>query len=87
MTALPFSLVDIEPFDAWVFYVAGWATITIAIVGLVASRYIPMAYCRYGCPTGTILNYLRFNSRSDRWSHRDWLAFALVLFAIALWAV
>ena len=82
MTSLTFSLVDIEPFDAWVFQVAGWATITIAIVGLLASMFIPMAYCRYGCPTGALLGFFRFNSKSDRWSRRDW--FAVCLFAIAV---
>ena len=84
MTELPFSLVDIEPFDAWVFRIAGWATITIAVVGLIASLFVPMAYCRYGCPTGALLNFLRFNSRSDRWSRRDWFAVTLVLFAVGV---
>jgi transcriptional regulator of nitric oxide reductase len=87
MTALPFSLVDIEPFDAWVFYIAGWATITVALVGLVVSLFVPMAYCRYGCPTGALLNYLRFNALSDRWSRRDWTAVALLALAVALWIV
>ena len=84
MTALPFSLVDIEPFDAWVFRVAGWATVTIAVVGLVASLFVPMAYCRLGCPTGALLNYLRFHSRSDRWTRRDWLVVGIVAMAIGL---
>jgi len=87
MAALPFSLVDIEPFDAWVLRVAGWATITIAIVGLVASLFVPMAFCRYGCPTGATLNFLRFNSRSDRWARRDWLAVGLMVLAVVLWRV
>lgn len=85
MAALPFSLVDIEPFDAWVFRVAGWATITIAIVGLAASLFVPMAYCRYGCPTGALLNFLRNHSRSDCWSGRDWCAVMLVVLASGLW--
>ncbi len=84
MLALSFSLVDIEPFDAWVFRVAGWSTIVIAIVGLVASLFVPMAYCRFGCPTGLLLNFLRFNSSSDRWSRRDWWACALVALAVGL---
>ncbi len=82
---LPFSLVDIEPFDAWVFRAAGWATITIAVVGLVASLFVPMAYCRYGCPTGALLNFFRFNSRSDIWSPSDWFAVLLVLLSLGLW--
>ena len=49
---LAFNLVSLEPFHAYLFRVAGWATIAIAVVGLVASLFVPMAYCRYGCPTG-----------------------------------
>ncbi len=82
---LSFSLVDIEPFDAWVFRVAGWATISIAIVGLFASLFVPMAYCRYGCPTGALLGYLRFHSRSDRWSRSDTFAVILTSIALVLW--
>ena len=82
MTSLTFSLVDIEPFDAWVFQVAGWATITIAIAGLVASLFIPMAYCRFGCPTGAMLGFFRFNAKSDRWSRQDWFAVCLVAIAV-----
>ena len=75
------SLVDIEPFHAYVFRVAGWATVLIAIAGLVASLFVPMAYCRYGCPTGALLGYLRFNARSDQWAARDWVAAVLALVA------
>ena len=78
---LSFSLVDIEPFDAWVFRVAGWATITIAILGLAASLFVPMAYCRFGCPTGAVLDFLRFNSGGDSWTMRDWVALGMVLLA------
>lgn len=81
---LPFSLVDLEPFDAWVFQAAGAATITIAVVGPIASLFVPMAYCRYGCPTGAVLNFLRFNSHSDMWTRIDWLASALLGLAAAL---
>jgi len=82
MTSLTFSLVDIEPFDAWVFQVAGWATIIIAILGLLASLFIPMAYCRFGCPTGALLGFFRFNSKSDRWSRQDWFAVCLLGIAV-----
>jgi Na+-translocating ferredoxin:NAD+ oxidoreductase RnfG subunit len=86
MTSLGFSLVDVEAFDAYVFRIAGVATITIAIVGLVASVFVPMAYCRYGCPTGALLNFLRLNAHSDRWTVRDWLAVSYLLLALGLWA-
>lgn len=85
MASLSFSLVDIEPFNAWVFRVAGWATITVALVGLVASMFVPMAYCRYGCPTGALLNFLRLNSHSGQWTRRDWIAVTLLALATGLW--
>ena len=85
LTHWPYSLVHIEPFDAYVFRVAGWATLTIAVVGLVASLFVPMAYCRYGCPTGALLEYLRRHARSDRFTRRDLLAVGCALTALALW--
>jgi polyferredoxin len=85
MTTLGYSLVDIEPFDAYVFRIAGWATISIAIVGLIASRFIPMAYCRYGCPTGAVLQFLRFNADSHRWTIRDTTALALLTLTATLY--
>jgi hypothetical protein len=79
------NLASIEPFDAYLFRVAGVATISIAIVGLVVSCFVPMAYCRYGCPTGAILGFLRKHARSDRWSRRDTFALSLMLIAAGLW--
>ncbi len=84
MSMFPLSLVDLEPFDAWVIGVAGVASAAIAAVGLLVSAFVPMAYCRYGCPTGAVLQFLRFNGRSDRITLRDGLAFALMLAAILM---
>lgn len=84
MTGWPFSLVDVEPFDAWLLRITGWASLAIAVVGLLASLFVPMAYCRFGCPTGAMLSWLRLNGRSDRWSRRDWTAVALVLLACGI---
>lgn len=78
----PLSLVDLEPFDAWVIGLAGVAAATIAIVGLVASLFVPMAYCRYGCPTGALLQFLRFHGRSDRLSIQDSAAALLTIVSI-----
>ncbi|MBI1310926.1 FMN-binding protein [bacterium] len=85
LLGLPFSLVDLEPFDAYVPRAAGVATLSIFAVGLIASLITPMAYCHYGCPTGAILEFLRFNSSSDRWKRRDWLAAALLTLTVLLW--
>lgn len=78
----PVSLVDFEPFDAWVIGVAGVAAASIAVIGLVVSLFVPMAYCRYGCPTGALLQFLKFSGRSDIWSRRDWAALLLMSIAI-----
>ncbi len=64
--------------------VAGWATVAIAIVGLAVSLVVPMAYCRFGCPTGAVLNYLRLQGAGDRFTRRDLAALALLGLAIGL---
>jgi transcriptional regulator of nitric oxide reductase len=78
----PLNLASIEPFDAFLFWIAGSATLAIAAAGLCAAAFVPMAYCRFGCPTGALLNYLRFSAHSDRFTRRD--AFALGLLALTL---
>lgn len=61
---LPFDLAGIEPFDAYLIRSAGIATICVAIVGLIFSIFVPMGYCKYGCPTGALLEFVR-RSRFD----------------------
>ena len=80
----PINLVALEPFDAFHVRIAGVATLSVAVIGLLTSALVPMAYCRYGCPTGAMLSYLRFHSRSDCWSARDSLAVALLVLACLL---
>jgi len=75
----------LEPFDAYVWQVAGGVTIAIAILGLVASAYVPMAYCRYGCPTGAMLKLFEFRSNDRGWNRRDYLSFAFLAFALVLY--
>lgn len=78
-----FNLASIEPFDGFAFRIAGWATIGVFAIGLIASIFSPMAYCRYGCPTGALLGFLRFRADSHQLGTRDWAA--LLLVAAALW--
>jgi NosR/NirI family transcriptional regulator, nitrous oxide reductase regulator len=68
---LPLGLVDIEPFDAYLPTVAGVAALTIFGVSLAVSCVVPMAYCRYGCPTGALLDHVRLHGRADRFTWRD----------------
>ncbi|MBB5032511.1 FMN-binding protein [Prosthecobacter vanneervenii] len=82
--ALPVNLNALEPFDAYVFRVAGWASIGIAIGGLVFSLFTPLAYCRYGCPTGAVFKLLRFTGDGDRFGTRDWLAALCVALVLLL---
>jgi NosR/NirI family nitrous oxide reductase transcriptional regulator len=70
-----------EAFDAWVITVAGWGVIAMAVLGLLFSLFTPMAYCRYGCPTGALLKFMRYAGASDRFGKKDAVAFALVLIA------
>jgi hypothetical protein len=43
-----------------------------------------MAYCRYGCPTGALLEFIRAHGRSDRFGRRDVAALLLVALAQVL---
>ena len=84
MLVLPADLAAFEPFDAYAIRTAGWATIAIAVVGLVAACFVPMAYCHYGCPTGALLNFIRSHGAADRFGRREVGALFLVLLAFAL---
>ena len=75
----------LEPFDAYVWEVAGGITIAIALISLVASAFVPMAYCRYGCPTGAVLKLFEFKKGVDGWSKRDYLSFTLLGLALLLY--
>ena len=71
MLHLPVALVDLEPFDAYLPTVSGLAALTIFVLGLVVSGFVPMAYCRHACPTGSLLDHLRLTGHSDRVTWRD----------------
>lgn len=40
--------------------------------------FIPLAYCKYGCPTGALLEFVRSHGKADHFGRRD-LAAALLL--------
>lgn len=82
--ALPLDLAGLEPFAAYIIRSAGVVTLTVAAVGLVASFFVPQAYCRFGCPTGALLNFVRTRGATDRFSRRDLAALALVTLAALL---
>jgi hypothetical protein len=72
-----------EPFHAYLFRIAGWGAILFAVATIALSAIIPMAYCRLGCPTGRLLDYLRYRASSQKLMLSDLLAVLLLL--IALW--
>jgi hypothetical protein len=76
---LPFSLVDIEPFDAYAWRAAAVSSLIVAIGGILLSFFIPMGYCRYGCVTGGLLNYLRRNPNNGKLQRADYLSLACLL--------
>jgi NosR/NirI family nitrous oxide reductase transcriptional regulator len=76
-----FDLAMLEPFDAWAMRGAVLVTTVIALIGLVASLFVPMAYCRYGCPTGALLKFLRSTGSNDHFGLRDRAAWILLLAA------
>lgn len=78
IAGMSFDLNNIEPFDAYLVSIASWAAMAIAVVGLVWSVFTPMAYCRYGCPTGTLFKLLRFTGDADRMGKADWISLAVV---------
>ena len=79
-----FDLNGIEPFDAYVWKVAGLSSIVIAVAGLIASLFVPLAYCKYGCPTGAVFKLLRFAGEGDRFGAKELGALIVVAAAAVL---
>ena len=73
-----------EPFDAYIWYIAGIGSLTLAIGSLLVSAVVPMAYCRYGCATGRLLEYLRRSAAATKFSFADGCVVAI---AAATWAL
>ena len=84
---LDLDLAGIEPFDAYLLKGAGLATIVVAFVGLAISLFYPMAYCKFGCPTGWLLEFVRRRAGKDHFSERDLMGLALFAVALVLYLV
>lgn len=82
---LPINLAGIEPFDAYLIRMAGKASIMVAIVSLIISIFIPMAYCKYGCPTGWLLGFVRRRNEKSMFDSHDFIGMLLLLIALALY--
>ena len=79
--AVPVSPAALEPFDAWAWRAAGIGVMILAAAGLLAAIFIPQAYCRYGCPTGALLKWVRTTGSGDHFTRRDAAALACVVAA------
>jgi hypothetical protein len=44
-----------------------------------------MAYCKYGCPTGMVLSFVRSHGKADVFGRRDVAAGLMVLLVVALY--
>ncbi len=79
-----FDLALVEPFDAWGLKGRATVPLAIAIVGLLVSICVPMAYCRFGCPTGALLKFLATGNDTQRLGRRDGVAVLTLVLGTAL---
>ena len=70
-----FPFANLEPFDGYVWEVAGGIAIAILLISLIAPAFVPMAYCRYGCPTGAVLKLFEFGPLDNGRNGRDYFQF------------
>jgi len=76
------DLASWEPFHAYLFRIASWSSLAFAFATLAVSAVLPMGYCRFGCPTGRLLDYLKRTASSDRLQVIDAVAVSLLIFAL-----
>ncbi|MAI71833.1 MAG: transcriptional regulator [Rhodopirellula sp.] len=76
------DLASWEPFHAYLFRIASWSSLGFAFATIAASTVLPMGYCRFGCPTGRLLDYLKRTATSDRVQVGDAVAVGLLIFAL-----
>ena len=74
-----FPFADAEPFEIWSAGFLALVPVLIFAGGLLASVFLPQAYCHYGCPTGAVLKFLA--SSPGRWTRRDGIAGGVVMMA------
>lgn len=71
-----------EPFHAYLIRIAPWTAILFAGFALVLAAFVPMGYCRYGCPTGSLLDHLRRSAASGKLRWADAVAVGLLVLAV-----
>jgi len=73
-----------EPFHAYLFRIASWGAIGLCGLTLLIAAFLPMGYCRFGCPTGRLIDYLRRHARSGKITGADVVAGGLLVLAVIL---
>jgi NosR/NirI family nitrous oxide reductase transcriptional regulator len=87
LTLITIPTIDLsswEPFHAYLFRIASWGSIALAAATIALAAVIPMGYCRLGCPTGRLIDYVRRSAASDRIQTSDIVAVGLLVAAVAL---
>ncbi|MEL7267271.1 MAG: FMN-binding protein, partial [Planctomycetota bacterium] len=74
----------IEPFQGYLFGIAGFGMIVFVLASLAVSAILPMAHCRMACPTGVLFDYLRMTRSSSRFGTGDRIALAMLVFGITI---
>ncbi|MBI1347917.1 FMN-binding protein [bacterium] len=77
-----FDLTQLEPFDAWSVGTLAVASCVIAILGLATSVVLPQGYCRFGCPTGALLKFVRSHGQAESFGRQEAIA-SVAIVAIA----
>jgi uncharacterized protein with FMN-binding domain len=60
-TGVWFGWIDYEPFSAFIVQSASWIVIAVAVSFIVLSAVVNRPYCRFVCPTGTLLKLSQSN--------------------------
>ena len=88
ITTATIDLSSWEPFHAYLFRIASWSAIGLAAITLLLAAFVPMGYCRLGCPTGRLLDHLRRTASSHKISMADIVSVLLLIGAVVMtrWA-
>lgn len=71
----------VEPFHGYLWHLASLSAIAWTISTLAIACFVPMAYCRLGCPTGRLLDWLRLKGTSHQISQMDLAVVGLLILA------
>lgn len=61
LTGVSFEWMDYEVFSAFIFRSAATVVIIMAVTFVLLAIFVPRPYCRFVCPTGTLLKLAEGN--------------------------